>query len=258
MKHERTLRTLNLTLSIIITIATISIITYFYKFNGALAEKQETWGQFGDFIGGTLNPLIALAALIALIKTIKLQAEELSNSSEQLKKTAAAMELQNKATSKQIFESSFFNLTKIFNEISRDLKFNNKSGKDCIKELYETLSARHLVNLQRGVHAIPTEDAIKLEYNLFHSDYGHVTGHYFRTLYNIIKLIDKSSLDEESKKFYAELLRAQLSRYELLLILYNCISVYGNQKLLPLIKKYNLLKHLEVNHLSSHAHAELI
>lgn len=34
------------------------------------------WGTFGDFIGGVANPVIALLALLGLIRTIKLQQEE--------------------------------------------------------------------------------------------------------------------------------------------------------------------------------------
>ena len=51
--------------------------------------------------------------------------------------------------------------------------------------------------------------------------------------------------DFESKKEYANILRAQLSKYELAILLYNSISVLGRDKMLPLIKKYRFLKYLE-------------
>jgi len=41
------------------------------------------------------------------------------------------------------------------------------------------------------------------------------------------------------------LVRAQLSRCELSLLFYNCLSAYAEEKMTPLVKKYQLLKHLE-------------
>ena len=65
-------------------VAVIALGLYFWSFNDQLADKQETWGQFGDFIGGTLNPLFAVTALFALLYTIRLQSEELRASREEL------------------------------------------------------------------------------------------------------------------------------------------------------------------------------
>lgn len=74
--------------------------------------------------------------------------------------------------------------------------------------------------------------------------------HYFRHLYQIMKLIDNSSLLETSNDVikerykYTSILRATLSPYELIWLFYNCISLYGNQKFKPLIEKYSLLKNI--------------
>ncbi|MDO8940411.1 MAG: hypothetical protein Q7U98_14755 [Methylicorpusculum sp.] len=49
---------------------------YFINFNGGLSVEQDNWGAFGDFIGGTLNPIISFFALTALLLTIILQNRE--------------------------------------------------------------------------------------------------------------------------------------------------------------------------------------
>lgn len=77
----------------------------------------------------------------------------------------------------------------------------------------------------------------------FFKDKQNQLGHYFRSLYNILKFVDQSPID--NKKFYTDFLRAQLSSSELLSIFYNANSDMGRDKLLPLINKYNLLKHLD-------------
>ncbi|GAA5445406.1 hypothetical protein Misp06_03609 [Microbulbifer sp. NBRC 101763] len=66
-------------------------------------------------------------------------------------------------------------------------------------------------------------------------------GHYFRSLYNIFKFIDSSKTKD--KKFYTNIIRAQLSGQELLILFYNCIYLENN-KFKPLIEKYALLKHI--------------
>jgi hypothetical protein len=57
---------------------------YFQEFHGGFSAKQETWGQFGDFIGGTVNPLLSFLSLLALVFTVVLQTRQLENSREEL------------------------------------------------------------------------------------------------------------------------------------------------------------------------------
>ena len=78
-------------------------------------------------------------------------------------------------------------------------------------------------------------------YKGFYEEYQHLLGHYFRNLYTIIKMVDQSSI--ERKRDYTNIIRAQLSSSELVLLCYNCISPWG-EKFKPLVEKYSLLKTL--------------
>lgn len=40
-----------------------------------IVNAKAAWGQFGDFVGGTLNPMVSLLALVGLVFTILLQHE---------------------------------------------------------------------------------------------------------------------------------------------------------------------------------------
>lgn len=80
-----------------------------------------------------------------------------------------------------------------------------------------------------------------------------VLDNYFRYLYRILKYIDDSKLISDSTKYqYAGILRAHLSYMELLLIYYNGLSVYGREKMKPLIEKYHLLKNIRAEKLNDH------
>lgn len=67
---------------------------YFLQFsNGSLSVEPSTWGQFGDFVGGTANPILAFLTLVALVLTIVLQSKQLSISSRELELSRRELEL---------------------------------------------------------------------------------------------------------------------------------------------------------------------
>jgi hypothetical protein len=51
--------------------------TYWWNFPTAIPLDNAKWGQFGDFFGGTLNPLLSFLGLIALLATLWVQNTEL-------------------------------------------------------------------------------------------------------------------------------------------------------------------------------------
>ena len=78
---------------ILTLVAYILYYSYFHDYD--ISNKTELWGQFGDFIGGVLNPFVGLLALIGLLWTIYQNQRELSLSRESLGKSAAALEQNN-------------------------------------------------------------------------------------------------------------------------------------------------------------------
>ncbi|EJE52167.1 hypothetical protein PMI14_03145 [Acidovorax sp. CF316] len=72
--------------------------SFIWKFGFRPVEDQSKWGQFGDFIGGFLNPLVAFAAFYWLTQSVKLQKKELVDTraalEEQAEAAAASVRLQ--------------------------------------------------------------------------------------------------------------------------------------------------------------------
>lgn len=64
---------------------------YFHTFNGELTVEHDKWAMFGDFVGGTLNPILAFLSLMALLFTIFFQSKELNISNQTLKETQAEL-----------------------------------------------------------------------------------------------------------------------------------------------------------------------
>lgn len=93
-------------------------------------------GAFGDFFGGMINPLLTFCTFMALLMTIILQQRELKLSREQvsisvkeLGETRKATEISSQALTEQStslklqnFETTFFNMISLHNEIVSNIK----------------------------------------------------------------------------------------------------------------------------------------
>lgn len=65
--------------------------------------------------------------------------------------------------------------------------------------------------------------------------YNAVLGHYYRHLYQIIKLVANSNILVEKEKYnFVKIVRSQLSDYEQILLYYNALSVMGKNWIKPL------------------------
>lgn len=184
---------------------------------------------------------------------------------------------------KQQFETTFFQMLTLFNEIinsiettspileyieddgrhiplpiTHDIDTEVIKGRKCFNEFYERLKQIYY-NDHRSLSPVAEKDEIRLInelYNLFYSEHQYELGHYFRMLYNIIKFVKNSNVSD--KYFYTNIVRAQLSSQELLLLFYNALSNLGNEKFKPLIEEFALLKTVPKNQLfQSETHPKL-
>lgn len=65
--------------------------------------------------------------------------------------------------------------------------------------------------------------------------YNSLLGHYYRQLFQLIKLVASDNILEEKEKYeFSKIVRAQLSDYEQILLYYNSLSVMGAKWITPL------------------------
>lgn len=236
-----------------------------WLFNLALMSvwTAEERGQFGDMFGAS-NALFSGLAFIGLIYAILLQRSELALQRIELKLTRKEMkgsreqlELQKQQMEIQNFENKFFQMVKIWMEIQIASSAAANEGKfggftnlmrmvdDSIMKAQSNkpeATDLHCINIGYCNTLVTRAASIKF---------------YMRTLYNILKLVDRAKLGIDDKKFYSNIVRAQLSQPELVVIFYNGLSELGRDKFKPLIEKYSLLKHLDHYDLVSETHSKL-
>lgn len=73
----------------------------------------------------------------------------------------------------------------------------------------------------------------------------HYLGQYFRTVYYLLDILDGFS----NSKQYARIFRAQLSRYELILILFNAMGDNATKRTIELYLKYDIFNNLNMSDL---------
>lgn len=220
--------------------ATLIFSMYFVKFHGELTSTQDAWGQFGDFVGGVLNPIFSLLALLALLATFSLQIKEFGILSQQREETNNALLEQQNASHRQVFESSFYHLLNLHNNLLQGIDLigpkGNIKGRDCFHVFIKRLTIERLKSNK------PDEiQEFMAAYDIFYQSHSREIAHYFTMLFNIFKFIENSNI--ENKKFYSNLVRAQLSTSETTLLFYNCLTPNG-EKFKNIVEKFSLLKGL--------------
>lgn len=82
-QQPRSIATVTASIAALILVGVICGI-YISNFGTTQSADPAIWGQFGDYIGGVLNPLFALAAFLSALWSIDLQRRESRAAAEQL------------------------------------------------------------------------------------------------------------------------------------------------------------------------------
>lgn len=223
-----------------------------------------TRGTFGDQFGA-VNALFSGLAFAGLIYTIilqrkdlELQRNDLKLQREEMEEQTAEFEKQNETLRIQRFEHTFFNMLSQFQEVVNSLSLTYRRSGNVYKasgrEVFKAAFTMAHVHVEKPEGDKSTQSyygmakAIKAEKlaGYCKADIPTNFDHYFRLLYRILKFVRDTPLitnfDDEYE--YTSMLRAMLSRYELVWLFYNGLSDYGVQKFKPLIERYAMLKSL--------------
>jgi hypothetical protein len=197
-------------------------------------------GTFGDMFGA-VNALFSGLAFAGIIYTILLQRQELELQRRELAETRKELEGQKLQLERQAFENAFFQMLTLHNEIVSSFHYTSTDsgresrGKDCLSAIKHDLET-FLGNPNKG-------GAMEERYMTYYRGHAQaVLGHYFRNLYQIVKYVKNS--DVKNKKFYTNIVRAQLASEELFLLFWNTLSELGVEKFKPLMIEFAFFEHL--------------
>ncbi len=240
----------------------VSVFGYYeYIFSDfKIDASPDHFGQFGDFIGGTLNPILAFLSFMALLYTIKIQTDELKLSREELEATreelkgsriaqqeqSESLKLQNEATNLQMFENTFFQLLDKHNELlniilGRKNEFLVNFSRITMENTWEGTSEYEFFSI----------DEVFSNFREKNKEENKIKK-YFMILYQLLRFIDDQSIKNKiNGKQYTNILRALIDVHLLEVLAINCIShnfiEYKNY-----IEKYALFEHLIINKRTEH------
>ncbi len=263
---------------------------YIYYFSGLpIKADAAPWGQFGDFFGGTLNPIFGFLSVMALLAALVIQGRELKVSTLEQKKSAEALDKQNKSIAHQNFEQTFFswldnyrnmlNAVELHTSVSGPQTFR---GRHVLRVWWSnrlsanSFSSRHPVLRNGALNTKPFNECLRdfeetslgeianlasNEWAELYRDNEYQLDSLFRNLYSLILWIDSQDENRISlaqKWFYVSVVRAQLSWIEMVYLFYNGQSSRGS-KFRRLLQKYALFDNLNfdsdsvISHLKEHA-----
>jgi Putative phage abortive infection protein len=232
------------------SLAGITVIVWaVFLFCGFKVATPQSFGEVLESATALFSALTFAGLIYTIIlqrHELQLQRRELAQTRRELKEQNRHFDQQNNTLRQQAADSTFFHLLELHNDIVKAIDLRSvkdgqiiAQGRDCFRSLYNDFVSIYKEELELGTSEFAS---MQKAYLTFYENRQADLGHYFRSLYNIVKFIDRSEFDD--KRIYSNLVRAQLSSYEQTLLFYNCISKYGEEKFKPLVETYGLLKHV--------------
>ncbi|WAI82292.1 MULTISPECIES: putative phage abortive infection protein [Achromobacter] len=256
-------------------LALACLAAYAIVFRGNPAGEPESWGQFGDFFGGMINPVVGMITIILLVKTFRAQQEELRSQLAQAQESGDALKKQAEATALQSFEQTLFTWFGNYKQIVHGLHTQEyddygelkppRVGLDAIRKWAfkirfswekENAFERRLQEMARK-RADPAtliqseiEEAASIlmqKWEDLMADGSHEIKPAMRTLFGIFKWISSHPdefLSIEKKRLYSGIIRAQLTDNELQLLFFNGLTKRG-EAFSSLANKFALFDNLD-------------
>ena len=171
----------------------------------------------------------------------------------------------NEPLQKQNFENFFSQLLNRHSEIVNSIVIRRGIdgeyfGRECFGYMLRNLRRIYMgahEQFYAGMHSGDAREVmyewVNDKYEKFFAEYQSHIDHYFRHLYNVVKFVHQSDFSFEAKRFYTNLIRAQLSSDELGLLFYNCLSK-REAKFKDLVEKYALLEDMRFETLINKEH----
>lgn len=220
--------------------------------------SPSSWGEFGDFFGGLLNPVVGIITIVLLVKTfgsqqraidmqreeLQLQRTELALQREENAKATEALAAQNKAITLQSFEQTLFKWFDNYRQTINDFQFRSETNSSTVLRGLEAVRAvnKELTALTSEVRshfsAKYTDDAgwFALDQKLIEDNFTKVVTRIqrvqvldthagittaVRTLFLLLHWVYHNPIfktEHKRRQIYLDLIRAQLTEHELRIV----------------------------------------
>jgi len=245
-----------------------TLIVFFINLTSLFGSPS--YGTFGDFFGGILNPILTFLTFMGLLITIVLQQKELALTRQELHTSALALSQQAETQEKQRFEDTFFALLEqhnrlldkiVENGVSYDSEGTPGNTESIVESLRTNLIGSRIYTSLFENNLSLQESKAKL------LTFKPILNQYFRVLYQILKFVasncpastvkgkfHRKLLSEtecsQEEKLYTNIVRSFLSEDIYYLLAINCFCENQNDHFIEykiLVERYSFFELMPIN-----------
>ncbi|WJN58537.1 hypothetical protein OH686_07295 [Pseudomonas sp. SO81] len=197
------------------------IFQFYYRLDYAVSSNPEHWGQLGDYIGGTLNPLLSFISIILLIQSLTLQTE--AN-----KGLRVEVELTRKTEKLRSFEMQLFNMLESQRAYFDSFTAYSKSSNTRLSGSAVVIKIEDTVEILRSSNTDPAAVTKYLE-QLDSTDKIYGLTRIFCNMVRIIeeKLSNSNGFNEEDRRSHY-LTLINFTDFSLLRLIMMCVQFIDN------------------------------
>jgi hypothetical protein len=196
---------------------------YVTVFSTYIVNDQEKWGQFGDYFGGVLNPILSFFAFLALLITLRTQ--------------FVANEASERRHDEQLVEQRLFQLIGLMNENALSTKIvateaaglapavfahGHQAQHSALIQLRVDLAKRLRTQIS-GSNDLEIFESAERKFKEWRRFNWPSVGLYVDSVFLVLDFILREKSGEDFKIFALRMLRVQLSESERLLLWYSAM-----------------------------------
>lgn len=230
-------------------IAVIAYMVYFSLYvDRGISTEPDAWGQFGDYLGGVMNPIIALGALLLLAvgvriqndtlrearKQLELQRDELVQTRAVLAQQSEQLSLQAEAAQREVFEATFFRLLESLRKLVDSTRYSANSSGAVAMFSWAVELRDYDGAVLRAANLTPSSAANFVA--PWYATRRPQLSSYFSLVLMVLEFVEKNK--HKDAVFYSDILSATLSPGELFLLFHYGLS---DTRFKSLAEKYGLL-----------------
>ena len=244
----------------ITAVASGIVISYlFFEFttkeNPDFWQEPQNFSVIGEFLGGTVGSIWALAGVILFFLALIYQKHELVLQREELKESRKIMESQSRTIAIQQFENTFFQLLNFHINATNNIRdmVKGTNGKSVnafqaiLKDFKKEVSALKRRKKSDGGHLVIDDESFEVCFKTVFEGYKNTFQHYLENYKSLILLVEDKSHDPE---FYFTILKSHFTEQEVLVQFYYALLYAKDDKLTKTAEKYNLFQKLNIRTIS--------
>lgn len=221
-------------------LAGVGIVIFYFSF--MFKGDTESLSSMGEFFGGTVGTIWALAGVILFYLALIYQRRELELQRQELVESRKIQKEQSETISIQQFENTFFHLLGFHLEASKKIIEEKDNGfEKMYNDFKKSVSATKLKRKKDGSMQVLDEHAYETSFRNVYDGYKNTLAHYMSSYKALVFFVEDKS---NEPRFYMSLIKPHLTEQEVLIQFYHLVLYRKDEKFKRAVEAYGLFERL--------------